>query len=116
MRKYNTDALIFVVLLVVLVLILLFGYDGLDIQLHDTYFVISMWHLMIIVLEPLTFVAFLVRAFATAFQKVVPLIGLTVGLLAIGLGIYKILELRAGYHKALKEEYRSAYTVPYDLT
>jgi hypothetical protein len=96
---YKTDIIIFLGLLTLTFFVWLFavGESAIDIQLHDTYFVLDNTSLAVLILGPLTFLIFLARGLATKFKSIGANAGLIVGLILLALITYGIIELQKSY-------------------
>lgn len=94
MKKLKTDIIILAVLLIVawIIAVAYVGNTALDIQLHDTYFVIDKISLTILIVGPLTFLIFLARALAAKFKTIGANVGLIIGLILVTLIIYTLLQ------------------------
>ncbi len=97
MRKIlTTDLIIFLgILLIGLTFLLLnTGHSAIDIQLYDTYFVIEKSSMMLFIVESLTFLIFLIRAFLQKFKAIGSNIGLIIGLLFAIVITYYFLQVK----------------------
>jgi hypothetical protein len=96
---YKKDISIFLGLLALtfFVWLVVMGQSAIDIQLHDTYFVLDKTALAMLILGPLTFLIFLARALTTKFKSIGANAGLIVGLILLALITYKIIELQKSY-------------------
>jgi hypothetical protein len=85
MRQFKTDIIIFVGLLGIglIALLLTAGQSTIDIQLHDTYFVIDKISMTVLIIGPLTFLIFLARALTGKFKTKGSNIGLIIGLILV---------------------------------
>jgi hypothetical protein len=99
MRTFTTDIFIFLGLLILTALIFLFtiGQSAIDIQLHDTYFVLDKISLTILIIGPLTLLIFLSRGLTRKFRTKGANMGLIVGLLLVALITYQIIQFQESY-------------------
>lgn len=98
MKELKTDIIIFSGLLILALIIgLITQQSTIDIQLHDTYFVIDKFSLTILIVGSLTFVIFLSRALTRKFRTIGSNVGLIIGLVFIALTTYGIIQLQQSY-------------------
>jgi len=99
MGQFKTDLIIFIALLILtlIVLLLTVGQNGIDIQFHDTYFVVDKIALVALIVGPLSFLIFLARGLTKKFRTRGPNIGLIIGLLLVALITYCIIEFQQHY-------------------
>ena len=85
MKELKTDIIILAGLLILvwIIVAIYVGNTALDIQLHDTYFVLDNISLTILIVGPLTFLIFLARALATKFKSIGSNVGLIIGLILV---------------------------------
>lgn len=85
MRRLKTDILIFIAILLLALIIFSSksGQTSVDIQVHDTYYVIDKISLTILIVGPVTFLIFLIRGIRTKFKLKEVNIGFIVGLLLL---------------------------------
>jgi hypothetical protein len=95
LKQYKTDLIIFLVLLSLafVFLVATVGQSTIDIQLHDTYFVLDKISMTILVLGPLTFIIFLARGLASKFKSIGSNTGLIIGLALVTLIAYQNIAL-----------------------
>lgn len=108
MRQLKTDILIFIAILL-LALIIFFSISGqasVDIQVHDTYYVIDKISLTALIIGPITFLIFLIRGIRTSFKLKGANIGLIVGLLLLMKITYLINKLQQSQFNELMRLYR----------
>ncbi|MBT1698886.1 hypothetical protein KK083_18475 [Fulvivirgaceae bacterium PWU4] len=99
MKKFKTDIIIFSGLLILALSIVLLtaGQSTIDIQLHDTYFVIDKISLTILIVGPLTLLIFLARALTRKFKTIGTNVGLAIGLILVALITYSVIQLQQSY-------------------
>lgn len=99
MTNFRTDISIFLGLLTLCLAVLLFtaGQSTVDIQLHDTYFVLDKISLTVLIIGPLTFLIFLARALTKNFKTSATNIGLIIGLALVALITYQAVRLQTSY-------------------
>jgi len=99
MKQFKNDAIIFIVLLILsfIVLSVMSGLTAIDIQLHDTYFVLDPASLFILIMGPLMFLIFLARGINRKFKTIGANIGLVIGLILVALITYYFTQLLGGY-------------------
>lgn len=99
MGQLKTDIIIFIGLLILtsVVLLLTAGQSTIDIQLHDTYFVLDKISLTVLIIGPLTFLIFLARGLTRKFKTKGTNIGLIIGLILIALITYQVVRLQQSY-------------------
>lgn len=90
----KTDVIILAILLILAVTILLTrAQNPIEIQLHDTYFVLDNFSLAVIIIGPPTFLIFLVRAAINRFQTLTANIGLAIGTMMVIFLVYEVVLL-----------------------
>ena len=99
MKQFKTDIIIFIGLLVLtsIVLLLTIGQSTIDIQLHDTYFVLDKLSLTILIIGPLTFLIFLTRGLTKKFKTKGTNIGLIIGLILVVVITFYVVRLQQSY-------------------
>jgi ABC-type multidrug transport system permease subunit len=99
MRQLSTDIIIFLglVLISLIALLLTAGQSTIDIQLHDTYFVIDKLSMTTLIIGPLTFLIFLARALARKFKTKGSNIGLIMGLILVAAITFYLVQLQQSY-------------------
>lgn len=99
MKQFKTDIIISIGLLILTlaVLLLTVGQSTIDIQLHDTYFVIDRISLTVAIIGPLTFFIFLIRAFIKKFKTKGANIGLIIGLILVAVITFYVVRLQQSY-------------------
>jgi hypothetical protein len=99
MREVKTDIIIFLGLVVISLVVLLLtgGQSTVDIQLHDTYFVIDKISMTVLIIGPLTFLIFLARALTRKFKTKGPNIGLIMGLILVAIITFYGVRLQQSY-------------------
>jgi hypothetical protein len=104
MRQYKKDIYIFIglVTLTFVLWLLTLGQSTIDIQLHDTYFVLDKVSMIVLILGPLTFSIFLARGLTRKFKSFSANTGLIIGLILIALITYRIIELEKSYLNQVK--------------
>jgi len=97
--QFKTDVIIFLAVIIVGVLVSLLaaGSSPLDLQLHDTYFIIDKVSLMLLIIGPLTFLIFLVRGVGGKFKRNGANLGLIVGLILMAIITYNVARLQQIY-------------------
>jgi hypothetical protein len=85
------------VTLSLVVLLLMAGQSTIDIQLHDTYFVLDEIPLTVLIVGPLTFLIFLVRALSRKFKTKGANIGLIIGLILVAFITFYTIRIQQGY-------------------
>jgi hypothetical protein len=95
MKTYKAGLIIFAVLLllVLVVWMLTLEQSVIDIQLHDTYFVIDKVSMAVLILGPFSFLIFLARAVALRFRSIGANIELLIGLILVALITYNVIKL-----------------------
>jgi hypothetical protein len=78
---------------------LAFSRPTIEIQLHDTYFVVDRFSLSILMLGPLILIVFLPIAALRNFRSVGTNVVLTIGLVLVGVMCYSVIELQFNYLK-----------------
>ena len=99
MRQIKTDLNIFIALVVVslIPLLLTAGQSTIDIQLHDTYFVIDKISMTVLIIGPLTFLIFFARSLTGKFKAKGPNIGLIIGLILVAVTTFYAVRLQQSY-------------------
>ena len=99
MRQFKTDIIIFLAIVTIslVALFLTAGQSAIDIQLHDTYFVIDKISMTLLIIGPLTFLIFLTRALTRKFKARGPNIGLMIGLLLVAVITFYVVPLQESY-------------------
>jgi hypothetical protein len=99
MRQFKTEIIIFVGLLgiTLIALLLTAGQSTVDIQLHDTYFVIDKISMTVLIIGPLTFLIFLARALTRKFKTKGSNIGLIIGLILVAVITFHVVRLQQSY-------------------
>jgi hypothetical protein len=99
MKNFKTDAFIFLSLLILtsVIWIATLGQSSVDIQLHDTYFILDKVSLLVLVIGPLTFLIFLARALTRKFKTKWTNTGLMIGLALIALITYHAINIEQSY-------------------
>jgi len=99
MKQFKTDIIIFIGFLVLtsIVLLLTIGQSTIDIQLHDTYFVLDKISLTILIIGPLTFMIFLTRGLTRKFKTKGTNIGLIIGLILVAVITFYVVRLQQSY-------------------
>src|SRR4051812_41519483 len=99
MRQFKTDIIIFlgVVFFCLVVLLLTAGQSSIDIQLHDTYFVIDKISMTVLIAGPLTFLIFLTRGFRRKFKTKGTNIGLILGLMLVSVITFHFVRIQQSY-------------------
>ena len=73
------------------------GQNSIDLQFHDTYFVLDKISMTTLIVAPLTFLIFLTRGLTKKFRTPVTNIGLIVGLILVALITYQIIRIQQSY-------------------
>jgi hypothetical protein len=99
MRQFKTDIIIFIALVVISLVVLLLTAEQsvVDIQLHDTYFVIDKISMTVLIMGPLMLLIFLGRALKRKFQTTGPNIGLIIGLTLVAVITFYVVQLQQSY-------------------
>ena len=99
MRLITTDLIIFLALFVVIFVVLIVTAEMtvIDIQLHDTYYVIDKTSAIVLILGPLTFLIFLARGLTTKFRSIPSNFGLMIGLLLVAAITFYVARLQENY-------------------
>lgn len=93
-KPYFTDLMIFAGLLLITGCTWLLTGDIVDIQLYDTYVIIPKLYIIILILGPITFSIFFIRALANKFKSAGANTGLIIGLLLLATIIYNIIQFQ----------------------
>jgi hypothetical protein len=95
----RTDIIIFAALLILtwVIVVIYIGNTALDIQLHDTYFVIDNLSLTILIVGPLIFLIFLTRALRRKFRTIGPNAGLAIGLILVAFITFSVIQLQQSF-------------------
>ncbi len=104
MRPYKKDLVIFLGLLLLgfIIWILTPEQNAIDLQFHDTYFVIDRVSITVLILAPLTMLIFLVRGLRRKFKSIGANGGLIIGLILIALITYGVVEIQMNYLNEIK--------------
>lgn len=99
MKEFKPEILIFIGILIfpAIGLLLTVGQTAIDIQLHDTYYILDKLSLAIIMIGPLTFLIFLARAIPRKFKTKATNIALSAGLILVALMTYQAIRLEESY-------------------
>jgi hypothetical protein len=99
MNRNSIDLIIFLslVLLTATILMSAVSETSIDIQLHDTYFVLDRMTLAVLILGPLTILIFLPLAAARHFKSIGTNIALIFGLMLVAVICYSVAELQSSY-------------------
>jgi len=99
MGQFKTDIIIFIGLLFMtaVVLLLTVGQSTIDIQLHDTYFVLDKISIAVLIIGPLTFLIFLAGGLTRRFKTKGTNIGLIIGLILVALITFYVVRLQQNY-------------------
>jgi hypothetical protein len=97
MNRNSIDLLIFISLVLITAAILLFGVTQttIDIQLHDTYFVLDKLTFAVLILGPMTILIFLPLAAVRKFKSIGTNIALILGMMLVAVICYSVAELLA---------------------
>ena len=95
MNKQNSNyfAIGLILFLALLINILMFNHNTLDFQIHDTYFVISKFHLTLLVVGPITFFLFLWLSISNGFKDLISNIGLIAGAILMAITASDVLQI-----------------------
>lgn len=101
MNRNTIDLIILLglVLVVLAISFLAFSRPTIEIQLHDTFFVVDRFSLSILMLGPLVLLVFLPIAVVRNFRSVATNVILTIGLVLVGVICYSVIELQFNYLK-----------------
>ncbi len=104
MKGLSKDLLVFITLFIgaILIVILIIGQSAIDIQLHDTYFVLSAAEILILIIGPLTFLVFFSLGLTRKFKTKWTNIGIVLGLIMISFIIYEIALLQISYRDQIQ--------------
>jgi hypothetical protein len=99
MNRNSIDLIIFLTLVLLTTAILLFTVrqTTIDIQLHDTYFVLDKFSLAVLILGPSTILIFLPRAAKRKFKSIGTNIALIFGLILVAVICYSVAELQSNF-------------------
>lgn len=99
MRQFKTDIIIFlgVVFFSLVALLLTAGQSSIEIQLHDTYFVIDKISMTVLIVGPLTFLIFLARGFRSKFKTKGTNVGLIIGLILVSVITFYVVRIQQSY-------------------
>jgi|SRR6187402_747625 len=99
MNRNSIDLIIFLSLVLLTAVILSFGVSqtSIDIQLHDTYFVLDRMTLAVLILGPMTILIFLPLAAVRQFKSIGTNIALIFGLMLVAVICYSVAELQSSY-------------------
>ncbi len=91
MKHFRTDIIIFIALLVpaAIVFATTSGQSVIDIQLHDTYFVLDKTTAAVLMIGPPMFLIFFIRALIQKFKTIGPNVGLMMGLIILASITYR---------------------------
>ncbi|UII23208.1 hypothetical protein [Fulvivirga ligni] len=97
MKRSLPDIIIFVVIVIFGVIISRISAHnhGVDIQLHDTYYVLSTLSAIVLVVGVLTFIVFSIKGGIERFKSLGSNMGLLVGLVLVSIITYYIIEIKA---------------------
>jgi hypothetical protein len=104
MRPYKKDLVILLGLLFLglIIWILTPGQSTIDLQFHDTYFIIDKISITILILGPLTMLIFLARGLMRKFKSIGANAGLIIGLILVSLITYRVVEIQMNYLNEIK--------------
>lgn len=99
MRQFRTDIFIFLGLSIICLVILLLtaGQSTVDIQLHDTYFILDKFSMTVLIIGPLMFLIFLARGLTRKFKTKGTNIGLIIGLILVALITFYVVRFQQSY-------------------
>jgi hypothetical protein len=99
MNRNSTDLIIFLSLALLTAAILMFAVSqtSIDIQLHDTNFVLDRMTLAVVILGPMTILTFLPLAAIRRFKSIGTNIALIFGLMLVAVICYSVGELQSRY-------------------
>ena len=99
MNRNSIDLIIFLTLVMLTAAILMFTVNqtSIDIQLHDTYFVLDRMTLAVLILGPMTILIFLPLAAMRKFKSMGTNIALIFGLMLVAVICYSVAELQSSY-------------------
>jgi len=80
-----------------MIFLLTIGKSTIDIQVHDSYFVLDNMSMTILIIGPFTLLVFLSRGLTRKFKTKGTNIGLIIGLLLVALITYQIVQLQESY-------------------
>jgi hypothetical protein len=99
MNRNSIDLVIFLSLVLLTAAIVIFSISqtSIDIQLHDTYFVLDRMTLAVLILGPMTILVFLPLAAVRKFKSIGTNIALIFGLMLVAVICYSVAELQSSY-------------------
>lgn len=99
MKRYILDMIVFAALTIVAILIftLTLGQNSIDMQIHDTYFVLTAPEIIILIVGPLAFLTFLSLGLTRKFKTTSTNIGLIIALVLISLIIFQVSMYQISY-------------------
>jgi hypothetical protein len=99
MNRNSIDLIIFLSLILLTAAILMFAVSqsSIDIQLHDTYFVLDRMTLAVLILGPMTILIFFPLAAVRKFKSIGTNIALIFGLMLVAVICYSVAELQSSY-------------------
>jgi hypothetical protein len=99
MNRNSIDLIIFLTLVLLTAAILMFAVSqtSIDIQLHDTYFVLDRMTLAVLILGPMTILIFLPLAAVRKFKSIGTNIALIFGLMLVAVICNSVAELQSSY-------------------
>lgn len=106
MKQPIKDILIFAAITIAIVLFLTFtvGVSTIDLQFHDTYFVLDSISLAILTIGPLTLIVFLVLAIIRKFRAITTNIGLIVGLILVSIIIFRVGRIQTAFRDQVQND------------
>jgi len=100
------DIIIFAILTLAATLILfIVGQSGIDIQLHDTYIELDKISLVVLIIGPLTFLAFLLLALTRKFMTTWTNTGLIIGLCMVSLIFFRTALFQSSYRDHMRDNF-----------
>ena len=99
MNRNSIDLIIFFSLVLLTASILMFAVSqtSIEIQLHDTYFILDRMTLAVLILGPMTILVFLPLAAVRKFKSIGTNIALIFGLMLVAVICYSVAELQSSY-------------------